>query len=66
MSISTEIARIQTDRNTIRTKLTELGLASAASDLDDLAAAAMADVCTGGNPRPCTHELVLGIYKTAF
>ena len=39
MSISTEIARIQTDRNTIRTKLTELGLASAASDLDDLAAA---------------------------
>ena len=28
--------------------------------------AAMADVCTGGNPRPCTWEEVLGVYKTAF
>ncbi|MDY4191468.1 MAG: lactaldehyde reductase [Oscillospiraceae bacterium] len=44
--------------------LREIGVRE--QDLDDLAAAAMADVCTGGNPRPCTHELVLGIYKTAF
>ena len=35
-------------------------------DLEDLARAAMADVCTGGNPRPCTFDLVLEVYKTAF
>lgn len=35
-------------------------------DLEDLARAAMADVCTGGNPRPCTFETVLEVYKTAF
>ena len=35
-------------------------------DLDKLADFAMADVCTGGNPRPCTKELVLALYKTAF
>ena len=35
-------------------------------DLPDLAKAAMADVCTGGNPRPCTEELVLGVYEKAF
>ena len=27
---------------------------------------AIADVCTGGNPRPRTKELVLGVYKTIF
>ena len=35
-------------------------------DLDKLADFAMADICTGGNPRPCTKELVLALYKTAF
>lgn len=35
-------------------------------DLDTLADAAMADVCTGGNPRPCTKELVLGVYQKAY
>lgn len=35
-------------------------------DLEALAHAAMADVCTGGNPRPCTFEEVLEVYKTAF
>lgn len=44
--------------------LKEIGVEEA--DLDALADAAMADVCTGGNPRPCTKELVLGVYKTAF
>lgn len=39
MSISTEITRIQTDRNTIRTKLVELGLAQSRDDLDKLAVA---------------------------
>ena len=37
-----------------------------AEDLDALSDAAMADVCTGGNPRPCTKELILQVYKTAF
>ena len=39
MSISTEITRIQADRNTIRNKLIELGLATGTDKLDALAAA---------------------------
>lgn len=39
MSIATDISRIQTDRNTIRTKLVELGMASNTANLDTLAAA---------------------------
>lgn len=39
MSISTEITRIQKDRNTIRTKLIALGLADTTSNLDALAEA---------------------------
>lgn len=39
MSITTEISRIQADRNTIRTKLVELGLATNTAKLDALAAA---------------------------
>lgn len=39
MSISTEIARIQTNRNTIRAKLVELGMATNTANLDALAAA---------------------------
>ena len=37
MSVSTEITRITTDRNTIRNKLVNLGLAQSADTLDDLA-----------------------------
>lgn len=44
--------------------LKEIGVKE--EDLPTLAQAAMADVCTGGNPRPCTYELVLEVYKTAF
>lgn len=44
--------------------LQEIGVK--AEDLDALADAAMADVCTGGNPRPCTKDLVLGVYQIAF
>ena len=44
--------------------LKEIGVKE--TDLEALADAAMADVCTGGNPRPCTKELVLQVYKTAF
>lgn len=39
MSIATELARIQTDRNTIRTKLVELGMATGTANLDALATA---------------------------
>ena len=35
-------------------------------DLEALSETAMADVCTGGNPRPCSKELVLEVYKKAF
>ena len=35
-------------------------------DLEALSEAAMADVCTGVNPRPCSKELVLEVYKKAF
>ncbi len=45
-------------------KLNEIGVKE--EDLDALSDAAMADVCTGGNPRPCTKEEVLEVYKTAF
>lgn len=44
--------------------LKEIGVQE--EDLPALAQAAMADVCTGGNPRPCTYDLVLEVYKTAF
>lgn len=39
MSVATQISRIQQDRNTIRTKLVELGMAQNTDDLDKLAAA---------------------------
>lgn len=39
MSIATEISRIQTNRNTIRAKLVELGMASSVDNLDTLATA---------------------------
>lgn len=39
MSIQTELTRIQTDRNTIRAKLVELGMAQSSANLDDCAEA---------------------------
>lgn len=39
MSIATELSRIQTDRNTIRNKLVELGMATSTANLDVLAQA---------------------------
>jgi hypothetical protein len=39
MSVSIEISRINTDRNTIRAKLVELGMATSTDNLDKLAAA---------------------------
>lgn len=45
-------------------KLHEIGVKE--EDLPALAESAFADVCTGGNPRPCTVESILELYKTAF
>lgn len=45
-------------------KLHEIGVKK--EDLVALSESALADVCTGGNPRPCTAESILEIYKTAF
>lgn len=47
MSISTEISRIQTNRNTIRAKLVELGMATNTDNLDRLAAAVEAMINQG-------------------
>lgn len=47
MSIATEISRLQANRNTIRNKLIELGLATSTTNLDALAAAIDAMVNVG-------------------
>lgn len=47
MSVATEISRIQTNRNTIRAKLVELGMATSTDNLDRLAAAIEAIVNQG-------------------
>lgn len=44
--------------------LREIGVKE--EDLPQLAQSAFDDVCTGGNPRPCTYELILELYKTAY
>ena len=44
--------------------LKEIGVK--AEDLDALADAAMADVCTGGNPRPTSVGDIEKLYRTAF
>ena len=41
--------------------LTELGITE--NDLDRLATAAVADVCTPGNPREVNKEIILELYK---
>lgn len=44
--------------------LSELGIKE--SDLDKLATAAIADVCTPGNPREVSKEIILDLYKQAL
>lgn len=44
--------------------LSELGIKE--SDLDKLATAAIADVCTPANPREVTKEIILDLYKKAL
>ena len=57
------VRKLSLDVNIPQT-LKEIGVQE--EDLPALAEAAMADVCIGGNPRPCTFELVLDVYKKAF
>lgn len=45
-------------------KLSMIGVKE--EDLPALSVDALNDVCTGGNPRACTAEEILNIYKTAF
>lgn len=44
--------------------LREIGVKE--EDLEALSEAAMADVCTGGNPRPCQKSEILDLYKKAY
>lgn len=48
----------------IAQSLKEIGVKE--EDLPTLTDSAMAGVCTGGNPRPCTKELIFDLYKYAF
>ena len=53
MSIATELAKLQTARNKIRTKLVALGLVTAAAKLDDCASRSrfsLVERCAGGVP----------------
>lgn len=45
-------------------KLRDIGVKE--EDLPALAQSAFEDVCTGGNPRECTVETILELYKTAY
>ncbi len=45
-------------------RLRDIGMQEA--DIDALAAAALADVCTSGNPRDCTFELIAALYRELY
>ena len=51
-NIATEIARIQTDRNKIRTKLVELGMVDSTANLDTCATAVESIENRGTVPEP--------------
>lgn len=55
MSVATQITRIQTDRNTIRAKMVELGLATNVDNLDSLAEA-MDDIINQGSVSAVVKE----------
>lgn len=67
MSISTQITRITNDRNTIRSKLVDLGLASANDTLDALASA-VSGIANKGTPSATigsgeSYTIAPGYYK---
>ena len=55
------VAKLSTDVG-IPTKLSELGVQE--KDIDFLAASALADACTPGNPREVTKEEIADIYRS--
>ena len=57
------VAKLSTDVG-IPTKLSELGVKE--KDIDFLAASALADACTPGNPRDVTKEEIAEIYRSIF
>ena len=57
------VAKLSTDVG-IPTKLSELGVKE--KDIDFLAASALADACTPGNPRDVTKEQIAEIYRSIF
>ena len=57
------VAKLSADVG-IPTKLSELGVK--AEDIDFLAASALADACTPGNPRDVTKEQIAEIYRSIF
>ena len=57
------VEKLSTDVG-IPTKLSALGVLE--KDLDFLAASAIADACTPGNPRDVTKEQIIEIYKSIF
>ena len=57
------VAKLSTDVG-IPTKLSELGVKE--EDIDFLAASALADACTPGNPRDVTKEQIAEIYRSIF
>ena len=57
------VRQLSKDLNIPQT-LGEIGVQE--KDLETLSASAIVDICTGGNPRDCTVEEVLGVYRTAL
>ncbi|MBR3498343.1 MAG: lactaldehyde reductase [Selenomonadaceae bacterium] len=57
------VAKLSADVG-IPTKLSELGVKE--KDIDFLAASALADACTPGNPRDVTKEQIAEIYRSIF
>lgn len=57
-----EAIQLLADDVNIPRRLSELGVQE--KDLDFLAASAMVDACTPGNPREVTKEQIIGIYKS--
>ena len=47
-------------------KIKEKEIGVKEKDLEALTDAAMKDVCTGGNPRPCKKAEILSVYQKAY
>lgn len=59
----TAVAQLATDLG-VPSRLRTVGLVE--RDIPELAAAALADVCTGGNPRPATLQDIVDLYTAIY